>query len=90
MFKVRIRSQIVSLCAFREAVRYGAGFCAFNGIEEQPVLLPETERTDCSFGGRVVDRNISVSQEDFELRLVVQAVIQAFCRFPFGKAPAGT
>ena len=50
MFKVRIRSQIVSLCAFREAVRYGAGFCAFNGIEEQPVLLPETERTDRSFG----------------------------------------
>ncbi len=51
MLKVRIGFQIVGLCAFREAVRNGAGFCAFNGIEEQSVLLPETERADRSFGG---------------------------------------
>ena len=53
-------------------------FCTFNVIEEQPVLLPEAERTDCSFGCQVVNRNISVDQEDFELHLVVKAVIQAF------------
>lgn len=47
------------------AVDQGACPGSIGCVMEHPVLLSDTERTDRTLGGRVIDRDIPIRQEDF-------------------------
>lgn len=47
MLKIIIRSQVIELCGFRNAVDDSACLRTLNGIVKHPVLFTDTECVEC-------------------------------------------
>ena len=76
VFEILIGLEAVCLRRFNYAINDSARLCAFHGINHVPVGAPNAERTDRTLTRRVVDRDLTVVKEYFQVPFLVDAVIE--------------
>ena len=81
VFEILIGLEIVGLRRFNYAVNDSARLCTFHGINHVPVGAPNAERTDRTLTRRVVDGNLTVVKERFQIPFLVDAVIKTIFGF---------
>ena len=64
---VVVHIQFVGSGSFCNAVDDGTGLCSPDGIDGHPVLASKSKISQCSFAGRIVDRNLAICQEQFQI-----------------------
>ena len=65
--EVFIGLQVIRSGCLCYAVSNGTGLCATDSIDQIPVMLAQAESANSAFGRVVVDWNIRIFQEDFQV-----------------------
>ena len=75
MFQILVNLQIVGLGSLHQTVDGCAGFGTVDGVNDMPVGSTNGERPDGTLRCGIVDRNIPILQEYFQVFLLVYTVV---------------
>ena len=75
MLQVFVDLQVVGLGGLYQAVDNRTGFGTVDGINDMPVGSANGKGADSTLRCGIVDRNIPILQEHFEVLLLVNAVV---------------
>lgn len=76
---------IVGLRRFNYAINNSTGFRAFHGVNHVPVGASDAERADRALTRRVVDGDLTVAKERFQVPFLVDTVIKTIFETRFVK-----
>ena len=78
MLHVVIDFQPICLRSFCDAVNYGAGLCPADGVDQPPVVLPDTKTAQGGFRCVVIQRDFAIIQEDTQVPFLVYGICEGF------------
>ena len=67
MLEVHVWAQVIRFGTFSNTVGQCTCMSSLDRVDEHPVLLADTEWFDGSFAGRVIDWNIAIIKEHFQV-----------------------